>query len=1406
MTTIYPPVQYPIAYDSFLPRLIDNVDDVLASHPNTLLEAVENLQAKLGIDNDPVQGLGGVCFDPAGKAAYPGSPGVPGLWVDSLAGPGFILKYTDDLGATIDLGSGLFEKTGSMLYPKTAGDYLEIEIPDNNNTEVLKLIQKDVTNNPNALIVENSGTGTAIYLQGVGSLSIGSAALLALYDVNKAGSTYASDFLLSSTFGEWDTFESNLGGEYSLIGAFNELYSLISAESLWDRAGAILSPQNLGDGVSISTIDDTSVVGLQVTQNDSTNNPAAVIIENAGSGTAIYLQGAGSLSIGSSALLSLYDANKAGSGYADDLVLSDASSEWDEFETNYGEVSLIAALNNAGIFQEGIGYLSSQRRNAGMNVSGIGGFSTGFENTIETDSIRCVAQGYRLHIGLQGNLCQDSFVFGQQCTVFDATSYFGKPGPGGNVIFSPVQNGKLDLVGSVLNVITSPILYVGEPITDCIPQIGIAEIDGDLYEYSAWTNAGATTPNGEFTLTGTLSKTYLIGDGVKAGALNMGDSLLYGGYNFLNDVGGALVIGAYNVVQRIGGPTLLGVSIIGANCTVSGDVNFAGGFFHTISGNGNFTYGQTNTIAGDYNLVLGMNNSAPGNWQFIFGEDNFGYGEHGSILGDENIAYSENIFISGNLNVVGTGANGSAFFGNEHVVGSTFSATGFAKATSLSRGGTNLTAAGNTIGNAYINAQNTVLGGSESMGAFPVRIVGIADYFCVSVTDTPNPIYNIDTTLGETSGSGLDITWGNITGLTAIIMQDEVAPLGLFPPQGLVRIGGDDYLYTGFSTSSPGLYILTGLDRPLDHDYTDADIMEFGNLENSPIFWSNEDTTVLPPTGFIDIDGDVYEYNGTGAAWPGLWGIGLVTPLTRDYDDGVVVTLVGDNKDNFVQGYQHTIEGLRNAVFGTQINVTATHNIVTGFWHTVDGNYNAVFGNSHEVMGDWNTVGGYNHSVDNGDYNIIGGNSISVTGSNENLLAGYDYEVTSSYYNIIGGISHSAISGASRNIIGGGSHAVTNTSYNIIAGYNSTVSGGSYNAVFGTQCSVGSNPNSCTGNIVAGSNIVVGSDAGYASHGNALFGSGYDLHIGNFNIITGVSHAFGSTGSPQPQYCAIFGSTHTFNHSASYSIFAGSAHVVPLAGGAVNNVAVFGTANTPEGSCATIGGSTNYVHDYGAAFGYNNTVLAYGIAAGEHNAASGHSASFGKDNVAISYSLSCGLGNYIDEYGFVCGSHNRSTADHCIVSGSYSSISWPYSIANSSSSALGDSLNTIDTPLGIHTTDDSWTDLEIISGYADYSLILNDHSVYLFDILVLATRKDVRGETKSWNLQFTATNEGNVITIDTPVETVISNASVLPWDIQVVSYGPSGGFYGVKIQVKGENLKTVYWQASVRATEISTVN
>ena len=66
------------------------------------------------------------------------------------------------------------------------------------------------------------------------------------------------------------------------------------------------------------------------------------------SGGTLVLQSTGAdLDLVAGTLLTVTDQYQAGSTYATDLVLSDASAEWSLFETNFGEVSLLNAINQA---------------------------------------------------------------------------------------------------------------------------------------------------------------------------------------------------------------------------------------------------------------------------------------------------------------------------------------------------------------------------------------------------------------------------------------------------------------------------------------------------------------------------------------------------------------------------------------------------------------------------------------------------------------------------------------------------------------------------------------------------------------------------------------------------------------------------------------------------------------------------------------------------------------------------------------------------------------------------------------------------------------------------------------------------------------------------------------------------
>jgi hypothetical protein len=99
--------------------------------------------------------------------------------------------------------------------------------------------------------------------------------------------------------------------------------------------GGVLYMDNTGTGRTF----DIRIGGVASLVLDGTNNLAATC-------ATLLLEATGAVALSSSAgLLSLSDGFQAGSTYGTDLVLSDASAEWDLFEVNFGEVSILNAFN-----------------------------------------------------------------------------------------------------------------------------------------------------------------------------------------------------------------------------------------------------------------------------------------------------------------------------------------------------------------------------------------------------------------------------------------------------------------------------------------------------------------------------------------------------------------------------------------------------------------------------------------------------------------------------------------------------------------------------------------------------------------------------------------------------------------------------------------------------------------------------------------------------------------------------------------------------------------------------------------------------------------------------------------------------------------------------------------------------
>ena len=81
------------------------VDEVKANHPNSLGASVIAIETKLGVDGDPITGLGGVSFSAAGVSANPSLTTIPTIWVNSV---GHVLTYSyNSVDTILDAGHDL---------------------------------------------------------------------------------------------------------------------------------------------------------------------------------------------------------------------------------------------------------------------------------------------------------------------------------------------------------------------------------------------------------------------------------------------------------------------------------------------------------------------------------------------------------------------------------------------------------------------------------------------------------------------------------------------------------------------------------------------------------------------------------------------------------------------------------------------------------------------------------------------------------------------------------------------------------------------------------------------------------------------------------------------------------------------------------------------------------------------------------------------------------------------------------------------------------------------------------------------------------------------------------------------------------------------------------------------------
>ncbi len=146
-----------------------------------------------------------------------------------------------------------------------------------------------------------------------------------------------------------------------------------------------VSPASGGDVVQLNldTLDINNVNAVDVAEGLTVDTSGTALSFGV---TAGEISSAGALTLKSNAAsnlvlsadneIVLVDTNKSGSTFSSNLLLSDTSTEWNDFETQFGEVSLLRAIVKAKIdksFDKAVAVVSAATIAADTNVTGAGG-------------------------------------------------------------------------------------------------------------------------------------------------------------------------------------------------------------------------------------------------------------------------------------------------------------------------------------------------------------------------------------------------------------------------------------------------------------------------------------------------------------------------------------------------------------------------------------------------------------------------------------------------------------------------------------------------------------------------------------------------------------------------------------------------------------------------------------------------------------------------------------------------------------------------------------------------------------------------------------------------------------------------------------------------------------------------
>jgi hypothetical protein len=584
--------------------------------------------------------------------------------------------------------------------------------------------------------------------------------------------------------------------------------------------------------------------------------------------------------------------------------------------------------------------------------------------------------------------------------------------------------------------------------------------------------------------------------------------------------------------------------------------------------------------------------------------------------------------------------------------------------------------------------------------------------------------------------------------------------------------------------------------------------------------WSGKDHTFT--TGGIDygvvcgFGHDVYDSD-----YSAVFGLYNTLGWAAEYNlvAGKGHTLYESSRYNVVGGEGHTMTtpaSYYSAIFGEGHALSGfTHGIVAGYNHNLSSvgsgavaRQNAVFGNGQTL-----SVAGTNAIVSR---NIIAGLGHSITApgvadnASDNAVFGAYHMLTDASYNLVGGNSHILPSGCDYNAIGGYDHTLgTSATNNSVSGQSHTIASAADNNVVGGAA-----------NDIAGDDNAVFGQANTlaASLGNGIFGYLHDVSSGcDYNVIGGDDHTLAGSCT----HNAVFGDAHVFSGAATHNLLSGYGHTLPAA--ADYNV-IGGYDHT-----LTVGKGGP---GYNAVFGFGNTIagdsndnvvcgrsiIASGIGSAffgsNYSPSAGHSVIGGQNHNFTGSATSSGIfgeSHTISSsfMGLVVGYSHTVDKVYACVAGKQVRTRWHNAMYNSSGpiasglGADGDTQQIYNVPMMLETNDDSAHEM-FIDPSSSYRLTIEPESAILFDILLLAKRRDVEGHEKSWNAKATLrrTAAGVVSLVSAVTPTIIDDTGE-SWTVAVTADDTNKS---LKIAVTGSGTDEIYWNAMVRAVETLTVN